>query len=705
MNVMADKKIRVLLIEDNPCDVLIIRGMLINNPDSSFEVEHATTLAGGVEILERNEIDVILSDLGLPDSYGMETFIALHSRFQHMPIIVMSGMDDESMAVDAVKKGAQDYLVKGNVDGNCLRQSLRYAIERKHSEEVLRTSEERYRRITDSVTDYIFTVYYENGQPVRTVHGSTSVAVTGYTPEEFNADKQLWIKMVFPQDRDVVTLQAQKCIAGEALGVLEHRIIRKDGVVRWVQNTMVRQYDLEGNLLSYDGLIRDIDERKRAEEALRRQRDTAKNYFDIAGVMLVAINVDSIVTSINKRGCEILGYEESEIVGQNWFDICIPEQDRQQTKDYFQKFIAGQNEYLKSHENYVLTKHGKQRLIFWNNRVLKDDNGIIVGTLSSGEDVTETRRYEEELKKSTEQAETARAQIEQVNLQLKETYNELIETSRQAGMAEVATDVLHNVGNVLNSVNVLATFIKEKVMKSEIPNLKKVADMIQQNMNDLPKFLTEDKQGKNIPIYLVGVAGHIASEQVEIIEKLNSLTNNINHIKEIVKMQQFYSKVSGVEIITSIDDIIEDAIEINDQGLRKRNIEIVRDYVDLGLVKIDKQRVLQIMVNLITNAQHALDESENKEKSIVIRIYKANNDIVNIEVMDNGIGIDQENLTKIFRHGFTTKKHGNGFGLHSGALAAKEMGGALTVESAGPGKGSVFTLQLPLRQVEMAQCN
>jgi len=139
--------------------------------------------------------------------------------------------------------------------------------ERKRTEEALRESEERYRRITEAVTDYIFTVRIEDGHPVETVHGAACVAVTGYTPEDFASDPYLWFRMVHEEDRAAVQEQARRILLGQDVPPIEHRILRKDGVIRWVANTLVPHYDTQGNLLSYDGLIRDIHKRKEAEEA------------------------------------------------------------------------------------------------------------------------------------------------------------------------------------------------------------------------------------------------------------------------------------------------------------------------------------------------------------------------------------------------------------------------------------------------------
>jgi len=268
-------------------------------------------------------------------------------------------------------------------------------------------------------------------------------------------------------------------------------------------------------------------------------------------------------------------------------------------------------------------------------------------------------------------------------------------------MAEVATDVLHNVGNILNSINVTSTLIREKVSNLRVAKLKKVSDMLKEHTDDLGTYLTEDSKGKHVPVYLTEIAAFLNDEQVDIIDKLESLTENVNHIKEIISVQQSYAKVSGLEMSTSIEELIENAIHINSAGLERHGARLERKLAKLGMVEIDKQRVLQILVNLINNAKYAVSTSDRQDKVLTVRAYKHGEYRLRIEVTDNGIGIAKENLTRIFEHGFTTKKKGHGFGLHSGALTAKEMGGSLTVCSQGPGHGATFILELPYKPVEI----
>lgn len=285
---------------------------------------------------------------------------------------------------------------------------------------------------------------------------------------------------------------------------------------------------------------------------------------------------------------------------------------------------------------------------------------------------------------------------ERAMAKLAETQQSLMDMSRHAGMAEVATGVLHNVGNVLNSVNVSSTLLMERLRASRIPRLKQLSDLFATHAHDLPAFLTQDPAGRQVTGYLSALADNLTQEQSSQLQELTGLRKNIEHIKDIVAMQQSYAKVSGFIESVSLAHLVDDALNLNAESLRRRAVEVRREYQPLPNLLLDKHRVLQILINLIRNAGHALEERGLPERLLTVRVGPAGPDRVQVEVRDNGVGIPTQNLTRIFQHGFTTRQDGHGFGLHSGALAAREMGGALHGHSDGPDKGATFILELPL---------
>jgi len=279
-------------------------------------------------------------------------------------------------------------------------------------------------------------------------------------------------------------------------------------------------------------------------------------------------------------------------------------------------------------------------------------------------------------------------------------HNQLVEASRHAGMAEVATGVLHNVGNVLNSVNVSSTLLAERLRKSRAPNVERAAELLRDRNGGLARWLTEDEKGRMLPSYLAELGRHLSTEHAEMTTELELLVKNVEHIKEIVAMQQNYAKVSGFTETLPLEKLVDDALQMNTAAFERHRVKVIRNYENVPNVRVDKHKVLQILVNLLRNAKYAMEAC--RERRIELHIHRASAAAVRITVQDTGCGILRENLTRIFSHGFTTKKDGHGFGLHSGAIAAKEMGGILTAESEGPGRGATFILDLPIAEPNTA---
>ena len=280
--------------------------------------------------------------------------------------------------------------------------------------------------------------------------------------------------------------------------------------------------------------------------------------------------------------------------------------------------------------------------------------------------------------------------------QLDKLNRQLMSTSRMAGMAEVATGVLHNVGNVLNSVSVSATVVAERLRRSKVTKLQRAITILREQNANLAEFLANDPKGKLLPEYLATITEQMAGEQVRLLDQMDAVGQHIEHIKEIVAMQQSYAKVSGVYEVLSLVALVEDALRMNMAAFDRHGITLVREFAEsIPSVCVDRHKVLQILINVFRNAKYAMDEQDPPSKRLIVRVGLATPQRARITIIDNGIGIARENLTRIFNHGFTTKKHGHGFGLHSGANAAKEMGGTLTASSEGIGKGAEFTLELP----------
>jgi signal transduction histidine kinase len=286
--------------------------------------------------------------------------------------------------------------------------------------------------------------------------------------------------------------------------------------------------------------------------------------------------------------------------------------------------------------------------------------------------------------------------VEERTRKLLEAERELVDAARMAGMAEIATNVLHNVGNVLNSVNVSADLITRKLAASKTLGLAKAVNMMNEHAQDLGQFMTHDEKGKLLPVYLNQLVGSIATEQSGIIDELAQLTKSIDHIKDIVSTQQAYAGAARLVEPLNIVDLFEDALRMNSGALSRHHVTVTKDYQATPTIIGDKHRLLLILINLISNAKYAMSRVSDHQRHLTLGIKIIDNATLRLSVADQGEGIAAENMARIFNHGFTTRKEGHGFGLHSCALAAVEMNGHIRVHSDGPGRGAVFTLEIPL---------
>ncbi|MBI3868398.1 MAG: PAS domain S-box protein [Verrucomicrobia bacterium] len=390
-------------------------------------------------------------------------------------------------------------------------------------------------------------------------------------------------------------------------------------------------------------------------------------------VKLVA--ADGRLLEMNPAGLKMVeAGSREEAVGKSVFSIIAPEYAAM-FRSLHEAVLRGES---RTAEFEIIGLKGTRRWMETHACPMRDVEGKIFAQLAVTLDITARKNAEEKLTKAQKQ---------------------LVETSRMAGMAEVATGVLHNVGNVLNSVNISSMLISEKLKKSKAALLDKVAGMLREHASDLGTFLTTDAKGKQLPAFLDTLAEGVSAERAELLKEMTGLQRNINHIKDIVSMQQGYAKVSAATETVKLDELLEDTLRMNATSFTRHDVRVIRDFGETPPIDVDKHKLLQILVNLVRNAKQACHESGREDKEVTLRIVREG-ERVRISVSDNGVGILPENLDRVFNHGFTTKKEGHGFGLHSGANAAREMGGSLAVRSDGPGRGATFTLDLPLQPYE-----
>lgn len=368
---------------------------------------------------------------------------------------------------------------------------------------------------------------------------------------------------------------------------------------------------------------------------------------------------------------------------------------------------------------------GELRKFIVNTVPIMDDASTVRGALVSFHDITELDRANSSLREANSELDSSRFQILEKNQELETTnttlqvemnerkkaqaereelHHQLVQASRQAGMADVASSVLHNVGNVLTSINVSTDILLKTLKKPMVGDVCRIASMFHEHQDNLQAFLTQDEKGKQIPSYLGMVAESLSGSHQAIQSEIDSLVKKIDHIKQVVVAQQDIARAGEVREATETEDLMEQALLMGMPEPEKYGIRVVREYAHVPTIMTDRHHVLQILVNVITNAKNAMVEYPANSHCLTVRIGLPadRRGSVRFEVTDTGGGINAENLPRLFSQGFTTRKTGHGLGLHSAAISAKNLGGTLQAQSEGEGRGATFMLDLPLTLADVA---
>lgn len=430
---------------------------------------------------------------------------------------------------------------------------------------------------------------------------------------------------------------------------------RKDGTEFPVEVSL-SYIKIDDELLTI-AFVSDISIRKQAEEELRRERERAQKYLDIADVMLVAIDDVGKITMINQKGCTILGYNENELINRDWFETCIPQKIRDRLKTLFQQLMKGDVDSIEHFENPVLTKSGEERLIAWHNFVLKDEQGNSVGTLSSGQDITEHK-----------QAEVLAAQQQQ----------QILQADKMATIGILASGIAHEINNPNNYI-LLNGKIISKVWSDITPMLQKYYE----NNGDfslagMPYTKAKDKIGKLI----------------------SGVSDGAMRIQRIIQSLKDFARYDQGELdkVVDINSIVDSAIIIVQNMINKSTNRFTVKYGEnIPEIMGNSQQLEQVIINLITNSCQAL---EGREKGLFVSTaFFENSKNVLIEVRDEGVGISPENLKYILDPFFTTKRDsgGTGLGLSVSYNIIKNHGGKIDFSSR-PGMGTTVKITLPVNR-------
>ena len=411
-----------------------------------------------------------------------------------------------------------------------------------------------------------------------------------------------------------------------------------------------------------------ITERKQAEAKLQLQSAA----LQAAANAIVITDRKGHVTWANPAFSRLTGYSIEEALGRNLCLLKSGKHDEIFYRHLWETILAG-----RVWHSEIINRHKDGHLYTEETTITPvcNENGEIGHFIAVKQDIGERKRAQ---------------------LELEQTHHQLLDVSRQAAVAQFATGILHNVGNVLNSVGVASACLAQSLRKSNSARLGQVVSLLREHEGDLCAFFTNDPKGKLVPGYLSQLAEKLAGEQAAALQEIAQLQSNLEHIRAIVSVQQDSAKGSSVPQEVDVTDLVENALSMSLNAITRSGIQVSKEFAEVPAVIIQKHEVLQILVNLIRNAVQACEGSTAEVKQLRILIDHFEDHFL-VTFADNGTGISSDNLSRIFNLGFTTKKDGHGFGLHSAMVAAKGMGGSLGAQSDGLGKGATFTLKLPTK--------
>lgn len=398
----------------------------------------------------------------------------------------------------------------------------------------------------------------------------------------------------------------------------------------------------------------------------------------ILGVMLIDES-DQQIIAVNRIAEEIVGMDREDIVGHKCYSVVCPAHEGACP-------IIDLKQEIDNSERFIITAANDMvPIIKIVNRINVDGKPLLLEMFI---DNRSRKATEDELIQEKHRAENLYSE-------LKAAQNTLIENAHKAGQADIAVSVLHNVGNLLNSLITSTEFLRDKLKRPELVKLEKANLLLRDNMDNIEDFILNNPKGKSLLQYYLKIEEQLKQENATLREETARAIEKVDAIKEVIVAQQAYPSTSLLSEKLPIMDIIEDALIIQEELLQKNNIVVEKLYSETPPIAIQKTKLIHILINLINNAKDALQDNPFEERFITIEL-KRDGDSVFIRFADNGSGVDPDNVSNIFNHSFTTKKDGHGFGLHSCANYMTEMGGKIWVESEGEGLGATFIARFPV---------
>jgi len=741
--------LRVLIVEDSQDHaVLVLRELRRGGFDvTSQRVE---TAEGMRAALDAGPWDVVIADYVLPSFSAPAALKLLQEVGLDLPFLVVSGQVGEDKAVAMMRAGAHDYLMKGNLTRlvPAVQRELREAVERTKREEAeqeVRRSREFLDHLINALDDPVFAKDEEHRWVLL---NDAACAVMGRPREELigKSDYDL-----FPKEQADVFWEKDDQVLRSGAGNINEEQITWHGQVHTVSTKKSVFTDPATGRKLITGTIRDITERKRAEKALREERDRAQTYLDIAGVILLVLNADGSVALVNRKGCEVLGCEESEIVGKDWFDCFLPERIAKRVKAVFLDLMAGRAEAAERFENPVVTRRGDERIIAWHNAVLRDEGGIPIATLSSGEDITDRKRAEERIRLLSSMVEQSMEGMAIADLDGNLTF---------VNRAWAAMHDYDSADGLLGR-NLSVFHTQEQLERDVVPFNRKVMEdgyhagevgHMRKDGRTFPTFMVttflRDDQGE--PVGLAAVAQDITDrkraerERERLISELKAKNAELERFAYTVshdlqsplitirgflgalakdaaagdaeRMRDDIARIGGAA--AKMQSLLRELLELSRIGrvvgrparvplaaVAKQAAEELAQTIaqrgarvevaeDLPEVFGDEPRLVQMLGNLIDNAVKFSHDGPGPRVEIGAR--QSGGETVCF-VRDDGIGIDPRYHETVFGlfHQLDPDAPGTGAGLALARRIVERHGGRMWVESEGAGRGSTFCFTLP----------
>jgi len=634
--------IKTLLLEDNPGDVRLIVEMLKETKIVEFEITTANRLDESLNLLDGGQFEMILLDLGLPDSQGLDTFRKVNSHAPGLPIIILTGLDDENVvALQAIKEGAQDYLIKRDLSSELLIRTIRYATERKQAEETLRISEKRLLKVQEIAKVGFLDWQFETNAIFLS---DRIIDLYKLEPEKNWTTPEFIATIVYPDDLERAQKNLELLTKGKTPHDIDHRVLRSDGEIIWVHAKHELIYDYTGKPKSLLGTIIDITEGKQAEEALKDAELRYRTVADFTYDWEYWINPDGSLNYVSPSCEKITGYSvEQFIKNPGLLDEIMLSDDKAIWKNHNHdsKFRA-----INEREIQFRIKR-KDGTIIWIEHACRpvfDEHGAFSGYRASNRDITERKQAEENLQKAHEELKELHKglekKVEKAIKELREKDHIIIQQSRHAAMGEMIGNIAHQWRQPLQAV----------------------AGIIQ-NFEDAFEDGTLDM-------------AYIEKHTDKIMDILTDMSRTIDDFR-------FFFKPNKLKENFNVKDIIIKTIKFLESSFKFNNIDVLLNLADDSIINGFQNEYSQVVLILLSNAKDELVERNIKDRKVTIVLKKIKDKYV-VTISDNAGGITEEVMSKIFDPYFTTKEQGKGTGVGlymAKMIIEKNMDGKLSARN------------------------